>query len=145
MEQTSGVENAPSGRKIVILINDNIDGYVTRLWDTLQVEGWLDLYPITMVMFADVGLPEDSDDRTVWRFAQAHQMLLLTANRNMDGADSLEQTLREENKADSLPVLTITNAARLQERIYREECAERLLEILLDIDNLLGAARLYIP
>lgn len=98
-----------------------------------------------MVMFADVGLAGDSDDRTVWRFAQTNRMILLTANRNMDGEDSLEQTLRKENKLDSLPVLTITNAARLEERIYREECAEKLLEILLDLDNFLGAARLFIP
>jgi hypothetical protein len=30
-------------------------------------------------------LPKDSSDRVVWRFAQANQMILLTANRRMKG------------------------------------------------------------
>jgi predicted nuclease of predicted toxin-antitoxin system len=42
------------------------------------------------VRLADVGLPDNSTDREVWRFAQANQMLLLTNNRNMEGVDTLE-------------------------------------------------------
>jgi hypothetical protein len=42
-------------------------------------------------------------------FAQAQKMILLTANRNMEGDDSLEQTIRNENTLISLPVLTIAN------------------------------------
>ncbi len=67
-----------------------------------------------------MGLPFDSSDREVWHFIQANKMILLTNNRNMDGEDSLEQTLRDENTVTSLPVLTIANADRLSERIYRE-------------------------
>jgi hypothetical protein len=47
--------------------------------------------------------------------------------------------------ATSLPVLTITRAERLKERIYRERCAEQLLKIILDLDDYLGTARLFIP
>jgi len=32
----------------------------------------------------------ESSDRLVWRYAQDHQMMILTANRNMKGEDSLE-------------------------------------------------------
>jgi hypothetical protein len=34
---------------------------------------------------------------------------------------------------------------RLEERAYREQCAERLAEIILDIENNLGFGRIYIP
>lgn len=72
-------------------------------------------------------------------------MILLTDNRSMKGADSLEQTLREENTPHALPVITIGSVNRLDERAYRELCAERLMEILMDIDNYVGASRLFIP
>jgi hypothetical protein len=81
----------------------------------------------------------------VWRFAQAQQMLLLTGNRRMRGADSLEQVIRTENTPASLPVITVASVERLDERRYREHCASRLIQIILDLDNCLGAGRLYIP
>jgi len=115
------------------------------LWGTLAAEGWLELFPLGLAMFEKTGLPLDSSDRTVWRFAQAKGMLLLTNNRNMRGEDSLEQTLRDENTATSWPVLTIGNVERLRERVYRQRCATRLVEIGLDLENFLGTGRLYIP
>jgi hypothetical protein len=122
-----------------------MEGQATLLGGTLVTEGWLDLIPIRLVTFAEVGLSFDSSDRSVWRFVQAQQMLLLTDNRSMKGADSLEQTLREENTPTSLPILTIGSVNRLDERGYREECAERLVEIVLDLENYLGASRIFIP
>ena len=87
----------------------------------------------------------NSDDRMVWRFCQERDMLLLTGNRNMEGEDSLEQAILEENQATSWPVLTVGNAQRIAESAYREDCAVRLVEIALDINQYLGAGRLYIP
>ena len=81
----------------------------------------------------------------VWQFAQTNQMILLTANRNMKGIDSLEKVIREENIATSFPVVTIGNKERLDEQGYRERCASRLVEILIDLDNYMGVGRLYIP
>jgi len=72
-------------------------------------------------------------------------MLLLTGNRSMKGPHSLEQTIREENTATSLPVITVSSANRLDERLYRERCGSRLIEIILDLDNYLGVGRLFIP
>ena len=72
-------------------------------------------------------------------------MILITNNRNMKGDDSLEQTLREENRPDSLPVLTIGNIYRLAFRDYRERCADRLLEIGLDLEDYKGRGRIFIP
>ncbi len=72
-------------------------------------------------------------------------MLLLTDNRSMKEQDSLEQTIREENTPTSLPVLTIGSVDRLDERVYRERCVERLLEIGLNLDDYLGTGRIFIP
>jgi hypothetical protein len=80
-----------------ILVDHDIEGQILMLWGRLAAEGWLALCPLQLVTFVQVGLPVASNDRTVWRFAQAQAMILLTHNRNMRDADSLEQTLREEN------------------------------------------------
>jgi hypothetical protein len=87
----------------------------------------------------------DANDRLVWCYAQENQMMILTANRNMKGDDSLEQVMREENTADSFPVVTIADIDRLDEFDYRERCVERLVEIVLDVDNYMGVGRLFIP
>jgi hypothetical protein len=87
-----------------------------------------------------------SDDRVVWRFAQANQMILITANRRMKGKNSLEQVLREENASTSFPVITLGDADRfLQDSEYREDCVNRLAEIALYIENYSGVGRLFIP
>lgn len=130
---------------IAILVDRNIEGPAVMLLGTLAAGGWLALLPMTMARFADVGVAFDSSDRTVWRFAQEHGMLLLTDNRNRRGEDSLEQTIREENSLTSLPVLTIGNVARVVEQTYREQCVIRLVEIGLDLANYLGTGRLFIP
>lgn len=128
-----------------VLLDHHLKKQGILLWATMGSEGWLKLLDIPMLTFEDVGLPIDSRDRDVWRFAQEKQLILLTGNRNKDGSDSLEQTIRNENTPDSLPVVTIGITDRLEERAYREQCAERLVEIILNIENYLGAGRIFIP
>lgn len=128
-----------------VLLDHHMKRQGILLWATMGNEGWLKLLDIPMLTFDDVGLPIDSNDRDVWRFAQDKQLILLTGNRNKDGADSLEQTIRNENTRNSLPVITIGIVDRLEERAYREQCAERLVEIILNIENYLGAGRIFIP
>jgi hypothetical protein len=118
-----------------ILVDHNIEGQAELLWGTLAVDGWLDLVPLQLVRLADVGLSDASSDRVVWRYAQRHGMLLLTANRRQRGQDSLKRTIQEENTSISLPVITVGNAGRLEERGYRSRCAERLIEIALDLET----------
>jgi hypothetical protein len=109
-------------------------------------QGWQELLPIRFISLEEMSLPVDSSDRVVWRFAQANQMLLLTANRRMKGKDSLEQVLREENTPTSLPVVTIGDADRvLNDSVYRDLCVNRLLEIVLYIENHTGTRRIFIP
>lgn len=128
-----------------ILVDHNMEGHAILLWGTLAAEGWLETIPLRLVTFAEMGLPPNSSDREVWRFAQAQHMILLTDNRSMKGQDSLEQTIREENTSTAIPVITIGRLDRLDEREYREQCAVRLAEIALDLDEYLGTGRLFIP
>ncbi len=98
-----------------------------------------------MVRFIDIDLAITSTDRIVWRFVQAQQMFLLTGNRNMDGDDSLEQTIRDENHVGALPIFTVGRVDRMAERQYRIECVNRIIEVLLDLDNFRGVGRVFIP
>ncbi len=129
---------------MIVLVDYNLKGYVVLLQGTLAAEGWLDLLSIRFVMLEEAGLAVDSNDRVIWQFAQANQMLLLTANRNAKGKNSLEQTIREEGTPTSLPVITIGSLDRLIEREYREQCSARLADIVLYIENYLGVSRLFI-
>jgi hypothetical protein len=73
-------------------------------------------------------------------------MVLLTDNRNSVGGDSLAQTLADELTAESLPVLTFGNGKRfLADREYRRLCAERVAEMLFEIEKYRGVPRLYVP
>lgn len=130
---------------IFILSDHDIEGQAHSIFGVLGAEGWLDMVELRLTTFSEVGLAFDSSDKVVWQFAQEHGMILLTNNRNMDGEDSLEQTLREENTSTSLPVITIANAGRLSEKLYRERCAFQLLEIALELEKHLGRSRVYIP
>ncbi len=63
----------------------------------------------------------------------------------MEGTDSLEETIRQENNTTAIPVITVADVDRLDERNYREKCASRLIEIILDLDLYFGSGRLFIP
>lgn len=130
---------------ITILVDHNMEGHALLLFGALAADGWLELLPTRLVTFHEVGLAFDSSDRVVWRFVQMQNMLLLTNNRSMKGRDSLEQTLRDEHTATTLPVLTIGNIDRLDDRHYRDACVERLIEILIDVEHYRGFSRLFIP
>ncbi|MBV8884551.1 MAG: ACP S-malonyltransferase [Chroococcidiopsidaceae cyanobacterium CP_BM_RX_35] len=130
---------------MIVLVDHNLKGYIVLLRGTLAADGWLNWLSIQFMTLEEAALAVDTSDRIIWRFAQSNQMLLLTANRNAKGEDSLEQTIQEEGVLTSLPVLTIATLDRLIEQEYREQCCARLADILLYLDNYLGAGRLFIP
>ncbi len=128
------------------LIDHNMRGHSEILLGNLAGQGWLELLPIRFFTFRDMRLSSDSNDRVVWQLAQKNKMILLTANRSMKGKDSLEQVIREENTEMSFPVITIGDADRLLgDRIYRNQCIDRILEILLNIEIWMGVGRLFVP
>ena len=99
---------------MIVLADYNLNRQAILISGSLVTGEWLDLAPIRLVTFEVVHLPADSNDRIVWRFAQANEMPLLTANRNAKGEDSLEQVMREEIMPDSLPIITIRKLMQLQ-------------------------------
>jgi len=110
-----------------LLADHNVEGHARILISALQALGWADMLEIRLVTFAEVELTGSSTDREVWHRAQDLGILLLTANRNKSGVDSLEQVLREDHTALSLPVLTLGRAKKLlNDGAYRNACAERI-------------------
>ena len=132
-----------------ILADANCEGHLALLLRLFQ-EGWRhgvwEVLHLTPISLADLGLPSDASDRAVWEACQREQVILLTANRNDAGPDSLEATIQQYNTPASLPVFTLANEQRvLRNRLYAAAVAYQLLECLFDIDRYRGTGRLYVP
>jgi len=132
-----------------ILADVNCAGHLALLLRLFQQnwrqEVW-EFLGLAQVSFTDLGLPSDASDREVWEACQREQVVLLTANRNDEGPESLASTIQHQNTPQSLPVFTLANDQRvLRDRQYAETVADRLLEALFDIDSYRGTGRLYLP
>jgi hypothetical protein len=130
---------------ITVMLDNDVAGHRDLFAGTLVSTGWAEYDLVRFITIQEAGLAGDAVDRDVWRHCQANQLLLLTANRNQDNPDSLEQTLREETNESSLPICTISDPRRIVETDYRERCIHSLINIVLDLDNLLGSGRQYVP
>jgi hypothetical protein len=134
---------------IRLLADANITGHVFRLTARMQAESWRefwDFLELRLVSFQDVGLDLDDTDATVWLRCQQEGIVLLTNNRNDDGPDSLEATIRTHNSPDRLPVFTIGAADQiLTDAEYAEAVAESLFDYLLRLDAVRGTGRLFLP
>lgn len=134
---------------ITLLADANIQGQVARLVSRMQTESWRDFWDfldIGSITFSDAGLHPSDRDSQDWQRCQEQQFLLLTSNRNQDGPDSLEATIRLNNTQKSLPVFTIADADRIQDDPRFADCViDRLLRYLLEIGSIRGTGRLYLP
>ena len=119
---------------ISFLADHDIEGQARTLFAALATAGWLELVPMRLLLFAEVGLAEDANDRHVWRWCQTHEAILLTGNRTMRVPDALEAVLRSEASAESLPVVTVSDPRRITDPAYRRRCVERLVDIAADVD-----------
>jgi hypothetical protein len=82
----------------------------------------------------------------IWQQCQQAELILVTANRNDDGPDSLESTIRTLGGPTSLPVFTFADVERfMADRAYAHRAADKFLQDLFDIDRYRGAGRVYIP
>jgi hypothetical protein len=132
-----------------ILGDVNIQAHVQFLVGVWESDAWREVWHslgLRLITDRDLDLPLDVSDVILWQRCQQEEVVLLTANRNADGPDSLEATLRRQNTPKSLPVFTLADAEHLRRsREYADRVAERLLGYLLDIDNYRGTGRLYLP
>ena len=96
--------------------------------------------------FRSLGLADSASDAVVWQACQAADVILFTGNRNAEGPDSLEEVIRRENRPHHLPVITVGSLTKLQQdHDYAEQVAERLMQYLMDVENIRGTGRLYVP
>lgn len=134
---------------IALLVDANLDGHGELLHARLRTDTWrefADALQIQVLHFEDIGLDRTAPDDVVWRLCQVRGLYLLTANRNRESPDSLEAILRREGMPDSLPVLTFADAERLyRSTAYLDRVIEKLLDYLLNRENLRGTGRLYLP
>lgn len=106
---------------------------------------WSDL-AVRVESFASLGVPTDISDADLWQLCQTQQIMLITGNRNEEGPTFLEATIQASNMPPRLPVLTISEPQRLlSSRAYAHRVVERLIEYLIDVENLRGTGRLYLP
>jgi len=92
-----------------ILSDHDVQGHVSRLMDICQTLPWIGLWrelECVLCTFEDFDLSEDTTDATIWQTCQDHDILMITGNRNAEGPESLEMTIRQWNTPTCLPVLT---------------------------------------
>ena len=131
------------------MADNDVGGQLRVLVQLCEAEPWDGIWhelECELQTFDDVGLAPDASDAEVWRTCQQYDIVLITGNRNAEGRQSLEATIRAENEQLHLPVLTLADQDRfVRDRSYAELAVERMLEILLDINSFRGTGRLYFP
>ena len=132
-----------------IMADHNIEGHLVVLLRIWTSDLWASLWEsleFEVESFERLGLPYDTSDRDLWQVCQQRNIVLITANRNDEGPDSLVSTLPDLNEPSSLPVLTIADPTLvLMNQDYAERVAIQVLEYLLDLDNFRGTGRLFVP
>lgn len=132
-----------------IMADHDSEGQVHVLLRLLTSAEWHALWDelaIRVESFTTLGMPADIPDAELWQVCQTQQVVLITGNRNQEGPASLEAVIQASNTPLSLPVLTIAEPQRLlRSRMYAQRVVERLLEYLIDLENLRGTGRLYLP
>jgi hypothetical protein len=132
-----------------IMPDHNVEGHFRMLVDIWTSADWFDIWEeasVRTLSFERLGIAEDIADDVLWRLCQERDIVLLTGNRNALTPDSLELTIQNEAGADSIPVLTIADPDRLiASRTYAQEVAAKTLEYLLNLHELRGTGRLYVP
>lgn len=132
-----------------IMADHDVEGHLEvllRIWTSPLWNGLWKQLGCDVESFTRLGVASDMSDAKLWGLCQQRAIVLITGNRNAEGEDSLEATIRDRRTDGTLPVLTIGNAARiLTDRSYAERVAERVLEHILDLESLRGVGRLYVP
>ncbi len=131
------------------MADHDIEGQIQVLLRLLTSAEWHALWTelaVRVESFASLDVPTNTPDAALWRLCQTQGIILITGNRNQDSPESLEAVMQTDNTAASLPVLTISEPQRiLASRAYAHRVVERLVEYLIDVENLRGTGRLYLP
>jgi hypothetical protein len=133
----------------IIMADHDVEGHLRILIRIWSSPDWAKLWAevnCEFEYFERLGLEANTPDHVVWRICQERGIVLLTGNRNAMGDDSLEETIRRESTAESLPVFTISSPTRLmKDPEYGEQVAARVHDYLRVLDRLRGSGRMYLP
>ncbi len=132
--------------KLYILSDENCIGQVEEIFNAFDRLGYVLLFDVALLSWEQTGLAKGTGDETIWHFCQENNCLLITGNRTgSDGEKALEFVIRRLITPTSLPVLTIGNMKRvMRDRNYCIACAQRLADIIFEIDVYRGVTRLYL-
>jgi len=132
-----------------IMADHDVEGHLQVLLRILTSAEWGEVWSelaYTVESFVSLDIPYSMTDLELWHTCQTRQIVLITGNRNKAGLDSLTSAIQQFNSSSSIPVLTIGDPPRiLSSRDYAESVVSRLLEYLVDLDNIRGTGRLYLP
>jgi hypothetical protein len=132
-----------------VMADHDVEGQVRILLRVLMSDQWREFWlelGYQVDSFESLGIAVNTADDELWRLCQERDIVLITGNRNREGAASLETTIERLGTPESLPVLTIGEPNRIfSSREYAHQAAERLLEYLDGMNNLRGTGRLFLP
>lgn len=134
-----------------LLADVNLQGHLPYLRLLLErLDLWTVLAELNLALatFPDLSLPPDFDDRPLWNRCQQDGWVLFTENRNDDGPDSLEATLRDSWRPGHLPVLTLANKGKFEHsRRYAEQVATDVAELLFGVTQgeYRDQSRIFVP
>ncbi len=132
--------------KQVTLSDENCSGQALAIFAELKRLGYIELLELELITWEMSGLRKGTKDEVIWHHCQDQGYLLLTGNRTgSDGNKSLEFVIRRLVAPSSLPVLTISDLKRVtRNRQYCIECAQRLADIVFELEIYYGVTRLFL-
>ncbi len=136
-----------------LLADVNLEAHAERLpglFDRLGLGDVLAGAHLVVATLNEIGLPLAANDRFLWTYCQQQGWVLFTDNRNDDGPDSLEATLRDSWSPGCLPVVTLAKQLRfMRSGPYRRRVAEDLAELLFaisqDESRYRSSPRIWVP
>jgi hypothetical protein len=111
-----------------LLTDVNVQGhlpYLTRLIGKLELLVMLADIGVTFHTFTDFGLDPRLNDRELWNYCQANDLVLLTDNRNHEDENSLNATILDSWRVGHLPILTLANKGKFE---HSEDYALRVAQ-----------------
>jgi hypothetical protein len=135
-----------------LLADVNVQGrhlrYLRHLLEALDLWSVMVEQELDFATLADLDLPQDLDDRTLWHRCQHEGWVLFTENRNEDGLDSLQATLDDSWQPGRIPILTLANKGKFEhDPDYAAQVASDVAELLFGIaqGEYRDRPRIYVP
>jgi hypothetical protein len=134
-----------------LLADVNVQGhlpYLKRLMESLGLLGVLTEYDIELLTFPDCDLNRQINDRDLWNYCQANDLILFTDDRNQEDENSLQATIQSSWREGHLPILTLSNKGKFENvPSYAIKVAEDVATLLFSSfhDGVRNQPRIFVP